>query len=100
MSEHVLLTLLTPPAAEEAMVDWLLEIESEHGFSSFQVRGHSSRHTGLTLAEQVSGRKEQIRFEMHLPETELAALLERLHQDFAGAGLHYWVVPLREWGHV
>ena len=100
MNDPVLLTLLTPPAAEEAVVDWLLEIESEYGFSSFPVRGHSSRHTGLTLAEQVSGRKEQIRFEMHLPESELSSLLNRLRQDFAGAGLHYWVVPLKTWGHV
>ena len=100
MNDYVLITLVTSPAVEEALVDWLLDIESEYGFSSFPVRGHSSSHTGLSLPEQVSGRKEQVRFEMHLPESELVPLLEKLKQNFTGTGLHYWVVPLRDWGHV
>lgn len=100
MIDHVLLTLLIPPSIEEAIVDWLLEVESDHGFSSFSVRGHSSSHLGLSLAEQVSGRKQQIRFEIHLPEATLPPLLEKLKQDFQGTGLHYWVVPLKDWGHV
>jgi hypothetical protein len=100
MSDRYLLTLIAPPSLEEPLVDWLLEFESEYGFSSFPVNGHSSRHEGLTLAEQVSGRRRHIRFEMHLPETELSALIERLKGDFAGAGLHYWVLPILGHGRV
>jgi hypothetical protein len=100
MTRHYLLILVAPPAVEEPLVDWLLDMEAGCGFSSFPVRGHSSSPRGLTLAEQVSGRKEQVRFEMHLPEPELASLVERLKREFAGVGLHYWVVPLCEWGHI
>lgn len=100
MNEFFLLTLIAPPGLEEPLVDWLLEFESEYGFSSFPVNGHSSRHEGLTLAEQVSGRKRHIRFEMHLPEAELAALIERLKGDFAGVDLHYWVSPVLGHGRV
>lgn len=100
MNRYSLLTLIAPPSLEEPLVDWLLQFESEFGFSTFPVSGHSSRHEGLTLAEQVSGRKRQIRFEMHLPETEWRPLIGRLRRDFAGADLHYWVVPIEELGRV
>lgn len=100
MSAYQLLTLIAPPNLEETLVDWLLEFESDYGFSSFAVNGHSSRHAGLSLAEQVSGRKRQIRFELHLPDTELASLVEGLKRDFAGTGLHYWVVPVLDHGRV
>lgn len=100
MNEFVLLTLIAPPSLEEPLVDWLLRFESQYGFSSFPVNGHSSRHDGLTLAEQVSGRKKQIRFEMHLPAGEWQPLIERLRADFPGAGLHYWISPILELGRV
>lgn len=100
MTASTLLTLIAPPSLEEPLVDWLLEFESEFGFSSFPVNGHSSRHGGLTLAEQVSGRKRQVRFEMHLPDNEWRPLVERLNRDFAGAGIHYWVSPIIEHGRV
>lgn len=100
MSAYQLLTLIAPPSLEETLVDWLLEYESEYGFSSFPVNGHSSRHAGLTLAEQVSGRKRQVRFELHLPAAEISGLTERLKRDFAGVGLHYWVLPVLEHGRV
>ncbi|MGI9212869.1 MAG: DUF3240 family protein [Methylococcaceae bacterium] len=100
MSTQVLLTLFVPPTIEEAVVDWLLEIESASGFSSVPARGHSSNHQGLSLLEQVSGRKQQIRFEIHLPEPDAHRLINQLRTDFQNAGLHYWVVPLLEWGSI
>jgi hypothetical protein len=98
MNEFFLLTLIAPPTLEEPLVDWLLQFESEFGFSTFPVNGHSSRQEGLSLAEQVSGRKKQIRFEMHLPESEWRPVVEKLQRDFAGAGIHYWVSPVIEQG--
>lgn len=100
MTGTTLLTLIAPPSLEEPLVDWLLQFESRYGFSSYSVNGHSSRHEGLSLAEQVSGRKRQIRFEMHLPEGEWEPLIERLKRDFPGTGLHYWVSPILELGRV
>lgn len=100
MPQFLLLTLTAPPALEEPLVDWLLQFESEAGFSSFPVHGHSSRHEGLTLAEQVSGRRKYIRFEMEVPEAEWREVVERLRWDFAGAEIHYRVVPVVAGGRV
>lgn len=91
---HWLIALTVSPALEETMVDWLLNLETASGFTSFPVSGHSSHPEGLTEAEQVSGRKRQLRFELHLPETAVAPMLERLCRDFEGTGIHYWMMPL------
>ncbi|BBL73750.1 DUF3240 family protein [Methylomagnum ishizawai] len=100
MSEFSLLTLICPPGLEEPLVDWLLESLPDHGFSTFPVSGHSSRHQGLSLAEQVAGRKRQVRFELHAPEAELFRLVERLTTEFAGTGLHYWMTPVLAQGRI
>jgi hypothetical protein len=55
---------------------------------------------GLSLAEQVAGRKSQVRFQLHISSEVLPRFMEKLKQDFAGAGLHYWVAPLLDAGHV
>ncbi|HLF97730.1 MAG TPA: DUF3240 family protein [Methylococcaceae bacterium] len=94
MTSEVLLTLTVSPRLEDTVVDWLLSHESGYGFTSFPVSGHSSAHGGLTLAEQVSGRKKQVRFQMHLPGAEVPALLDQLRRDFAGSGMHYWISPV------
>jgi hypothetical protein len=70
-------------------VDWLRELDSDLGFTSFPVYGISGRHEGMSLAEQVSGRKQRIRFEMHLPETAWQPFVEKLEQDFRGTEIHY-----------
>ncbi len=93
-----LVTLNVPSALEEAVVDCLLTLESEHGFSSFPVNSHDHRNEGLSLAEQVTGRQKKIRFQMYLPEQELAALLDQLRTEFAGSGIRYWVLPVVENG--
>ncbi|CAL1240079.1 DUF3240 family protein [Candidatus Methylocalor cossyra] len=100
MTACCLFALTAPPSLEEPILDWLLRTKPQLGFSSYCLHGHSSRIEGLTLAEQVSGRKQQVRFEMYLPEGEVATLIEDLKASFAGAGLHYWVIPLREAGRV
>lgn len=100
MTPLSLITLTAPPAIEETLVDWLLQSATHTGFTSYPVNGHSSREEGLTLAEQVAGRKKQINFQMHIAQTEVPAFLENLKRDFAGAGVHYWVLPLADAGHV
>ena len=100
MTTLSLITFTAPPAIEETLVDWLLQSATHTGFSSYPVNGHSSREEGLTLAEQVAGRKKQIRFQMHIAQTEVPAFIENFKRDFAGAGVHYWVSPLTDAGHV
>ena len=97
-SKEYLVTLNVPPSLEEAVVDCLLTLESEHGFSSFPVNSHDHRNEGLSLAEQVTGRQKKIRFQMYVPEQGLAALLEQLRAEFSGSGINYWVLPVIENG--
>ncbi len=97
-STEYLVTLNIPPSLEELMVDNLLLLESEHGFSSFPVNAHHHVNTGLSLAEQVTGRQKRIRFQMYVPAEELPALLTQLREDFSGSGIQYWVLPVIENG--
>lgn len=96
--KEYLVTLNVPPSLEEAVVDCLLTLESEHGFSSFPVNSHDHRNEGLSLAEQVTGRQKKIRFQMYVPEQGLASLLDQLRTEFSGSGIKYWVLPVIENG--
>jgi hypothetical protein len=93
-----LVTLNIPPSLEEMMVDSLLLLETEHGFSSFPVSAHHHENLGLSLAEQVTGRQKRIRFQMYVPVQKLPELLEQLRQEFSGSGIQYWVLPVIENG--
>ncbi|MFM8342409.1 MAG: DUF3240 family protein [Methylomonas sp.] len=93
-----LITLHVPPSLEEAVVDCLLSFETAQGFSSFAVNAHHHSHHGSSLAELVSGRQGKISFQMYVEKDEIAAVLNQLKTDFAGAGLHYWVTPVIEQG--
>lgn len=98
--KEYLISLTASPSLEEPLVDWLLRYEAQYGFSSFPVNGHASRLEGLSLAEQVSGRKKQIRFQMHVPANELEFLLDTLEEEFRGSDIHYWVAPVLKSGHI
>lgn len=91
-----LVILNAPSALEEALVDCLLTLESEHGFNSFPVNSHHHLSKGLSLAEQVSGRQKQICFLVHIDETGANQLLNQLKKDFSGSKIQYWVVPVLE----
>jgi len=93
-----LVTLNIPPSLEEMMVDSLLLLETEHGFSSFPVSAHHHDNKGLSLSEQVTGRQKRVRFQMYVPVEKLPALLEQLRQEFSGSGIQYWVLPVIENG--
>ena len=93
-----LVTLNIPPSLEEMMVDTLLMLETEHGFSSFPVNAHHHVNKGLSLAEQVTGRQKRVRFQMYVPVDKLPELLTRLRQEFSGSGIQYWILPVIENG--
>lgn len=100
MSEQCLLSIVITPAVEETLVDWLLERNELSGFSSHPIDGHGSRPGDLSLAEQVTGRQRKILFTVHTGCDRMGVLVEALKQDFPGAGLHYWIVPLLEAGRI
>jgi hypothetical protein len=92
--EQCLLVIVAAPALEEPLVDWLLAREDCPGFSSQASAGHSRRHQDLSLAEQVAGRRRQVMFHVHLDREAARALIADLREAFAGAGLHYWLLPV------
>lgn len=100
MMSESLLVIIATPAIEESLVDWLLERKEISGFSSLQIDGHGSPHSELSLAEQVAGRQRRVMFHVHAESGELQILLDALKQEFRGAGLHYWLMPLLEAGHI
>lgn len=94
MKNEYLVTLNVPPALEGMMVDNLLMMEFERGFSGFPVFAHHHENKGLSIAEQVTGRQKKIRFQMYVNETDLEKLLERLREIFSGSNIEYWVIPV------
>lgn len=100
MSERFLITLIADPGLEEPLIDWLLRHEDRFGFTSSPLYGHSSQTKGLNLAEQVAGRKRQLRFQLCVDGETRDRLIDRLKLDFAGSGIHYWVLPVMAEGRV
>lgn len=98
MNDRYLLTLIAPVNLEEVLVDWLLENAPDQAFCSFPVSGHSIRHGGLSPAEQVSGRKRQIRFDIQLGIEASPGILGHLKSRFAGVGIEFWITPQRDAG--
>ncbi len=97
-TQEYLVTLNVPPSLEEAIVDCLLTFETEDGFSSFPVSAHDHKNQNLSIAEQVAGRQDKIRFQMYIPEEDLRVLLDKLKKEFSGSGVRYWVLPVVENG--
>jgi len=100
MNEHCLLNLVAAPAIEDALVDWLLGWPGLSGFTSVPVSGHGSSVHSMSVAEQVAGRRRQVLFQCHLSREQAVDLVAGLRADFAGSGLHYWVVPVLDAGHL
>lgn len=98
MSIECLLVIVATPTIEETLVDWLLAREGLSGFSSNRIDGHGSRPSTLSLAEQVTGRERKVMFHVHTDCDAVETLVADLKQDMAGAGLHYWVMPLMDAG--
>lgn len=88
-----LLTLITSPVMEEAIVDWLLCQPTISGFTSNKANGHGSGHQ-MTIAEQVTGRRQQIMFWIEVEQELVEKIVLQLTKEFSGSGLHYWQTPL------
>lgn len=100
MSEPCLLVLIASPQLEEPLVDWLLTRECPQGFSSAHVNGHATDPEHMSIAEQVRGSRRQVQFQIQTDRETARGCITDLKRDFAGAGLHYWILPLVEGGHL
>jgi hypothetical protein len=95
-----ILTLTAPRTLEEELVDFFLDREHQHGFTSLHVRGHSLEHSQLTPIEQVTGRQHQVQFQVQVNETEAQEICKRLETRFSGTGIHYWFLISTLQGHI
>jgi Protein of unknown function (DUF3240) len=94
MNAGCLVVLYAPRALEDAIVDLLLSLEAGRGFSSFPVNRHHHESQGLSLAEQVSGRQQQVCFQIQTGEQASDLLVQQIRVEFGGAGIFYQVLPL------
>ncbi|MGB4811509.1 MAG: DUF3240 family protein [Methylophilaceae bacterium] len=95
-----LLTLITSPSLEEAMIDWLLMQTEISGFSTSKIDGHGAREKSYSALEQVTGRQKKLQFVVHTETTIAAELVAQLKQKFKNTGLHYYITPIIEFGSV
>ena len=85
-----ILTLIVPQMLEEDVVDFFLGQEDPQGFTSLQVRGHSSRHGGMSVIEQVTGRQQMVQFQVLIDQPQVEEICECLKALFPGTGIRYW----------
>jgi Protein of unknown function (DUF3240) len=98
MNQDCLIIINAPFALEDAIVDCLLALEVNHGFTSMPVNMHHHHNQGLSLSEQVSGRQKQICFQVQIDVAGAKTLLSRLQENFSGSGLVYKLLPLQQSG--
>ena len=98
--EQCLLVLIASPSIENAVVDWLLDHDNISGFTSGPISGHGGSAHAFSAAEQVAGRRHQVMFQMHLPESVARTVIAEAHTLFRGSGLHYWLTPVVAAGHM
>ena len=73
------------------MVDYLLSIEGLGGFTSYDVKGHGGE-AELTVAEQVSGRRRRVQFEVLMEPEKVDRVLNGLESE-VGKDITCWQVP-------
>lgn len=99
MSE-LCLTLLCPPAVEEKLLDLLLMSPNTTVFTSAPTAAHGLAFGRLSQAEQVLGRMLATQVQVVFSEEDKEALLKMIQQQFAGAGLRFWLTPVIEGGEI
>lgn len=99
MSE-LCLTLLCPPAVEEKLLDLLLLSPDTAVFTSTPTAAHGMAFGSLNQTEQVLGRAFATQVQVVIRDIDKEALLGDIHEQFAGAGLRYWITPVSEAGEI
>ncbi|MCB1854499.1 MAG: DUF3240 family protein [Pseudomonadales bacterium] len=100
MDNCQLLLLMVPTELRDDVVDALMACEFISGFNMTGIAGYSKEHSQYDLREQVEGYREFFKFEVMHPAARQAALMDALRPACAVAGVRYWIVPLREQGHL
>lgn len=96
--DYTMLVLNTSPELEEDLIDYLLGFEEIEGFTSYQVYGHGE-HNGLSVAEQVTGRRKRSQYEILLSSSVIPQVLEGL-ASAVGKDIVYWQQTVQNFGRV
>ena len=94
--EICILMLNVAPELEEDLVDYLLSIEQIVGFSSYTVYGHGQQQ-GLSVAEQVSGRRKRSQYELIVKKSIIPLIISGL-AEAVGRDIIYWQQPVSNFG--
>jgi hypothetical protein len=93
------LTLVYPPAAEDAIVELLLAAEPPlKGFSTWPADGRGLDFGDASTSERVRGRIRRCVMVLVLERSRLAALLETVRTQAGAPHLAYWVEPVESFG--
>lgn len=98
MSDLEMITLHLPPALEDGCLELLLEHEATRTFSSVPARGHGEAAGELSLAEQVSGWRREVRIEVLVAASDRPALLAALRARLPTEAVRYRVHPILDAG--
>ncbi|MBS0337792.1 MAG: DUF3240 family protein [Proteobacteria bacterium] len=89
------LTLVLPSALEEQVIDLLLgHPELAWGFTATEVAGRGAQVQFEGVAEHVRGRAGRVQVQLVLTRAHADALLALVGEQFAGAGIFYWMTPV------
>ena len=92
------LVVSCPISAEEGLLDVLLDAVGDSSFTSVPAFSHGAAQRGQSPADQVMGRSASVQMQILLTEQGLKDLLQRLRDEFRGAGLRWWVSLLATQG--
>lgn len=88
------ISFIVPPALEVAVMECLSSFESE------QLNGNVEHRMTKFLTEADDVEQQTARFQIYAEKMAISALLEKLKSEFAGSGIHYWIMPVVEKGEI
>lgn len=93
------LTLVFPPALEDAVVGHLLDRPDQvTGFSVVEAQGIGRPLSGRDAQELVRGRARQLLAQIVMNEQDAHALVASLRETLRDADLAWWITPLIGFG--
>lgn len=100
MDNCQLLIVMVPVELRDDVVDCLMACDYVSGFNMTSMAGYSKEHSQYDLREQVEGYRELFKFEVMHPRERQMNLLDALRPVCAAGHSRYWIVPVREKGHL
>lgn len=90
----ILMTLLSPLALEERVLNTLRQADGIGFLSSTPSALHGLPADTLTQSEQVLGHAKATEIQLLVSDTQISALIDGLRKEFTGSGLRYWATSL------